>query len=76
MLSQLSTGQVAQFLNTSEPRLNELIRRRKVDPAPPVVVGRRQWHHDHIAQAAEALGVLTPDLNAQLAADAVLAPQA
>ncbi len=62
-----STGQVARFLLATEPQLNDLIRRGKIRPEPPIVAGRRMWHRHHITQVAEALGVLTDDLRAQLA---------
>lgn len=60
MLTPASTGVVATQLGTSEPRLNDLIRRQKIDP-PPVVAGRRLWSTEHVEQAAEVLGVLTTD---------------
>lgn len=52
----LSTGQVAQRLGVTEPRLNELVRKGRVRPAPPVVAGRRCWTPEHVARAAEVLG--------------------
>jgi hypothetical protein len=62
----LSTGQVAQLLGTTEPKLAETVRRARVRPAPPIQAGRRLWGRHHILQAATALGVLTPGLRAQL----------
>ena len=56
----ITSGQVARLLDTTEPRLNDLIRRRRIDPAPPVVSGRRFWEREHIQQAAEHLG-LSPE---------------
>ena len=61
-----STGQAAQFLNSTEPQLAELVRSGKVHPAPEVFAGRRLWQREHLLQAAEALGLLTDDLRAQL----------
>ena len=52
-----STGQVAHRLGVSEPRLNDLVRRRKIRPAPSVVAGRRVWEEIHVRQAARVLGV-------------------
>ena len=52
-----STGEVAASFATTEPRLNHLIRRGLIDPAPPVVSGRRLWGLEHVRQAARALGV-------------------
>lgn len=53
----VSTGQVARRLGVSEPRLNDLVRRGKVCPAPFVVAGRRAWEETHIRQAAQILGI-------------------
>jgi hypothetical protein len=61
-----STGQAARFLKTTEPRLAETVRRRKVAPEPPIIAGRRLWGPDHLLQAAEALGVLTDRLREKL----------
>lgn len=58
----LSTGQVAEELRSSEPRLNGLIRRRKVAPPPPIVAGRRLWQREHLLQAASVFGVLSDEL--------------
>ena len=52
----LLTGQVAELLEVTEPRLNDLIRRQKIEPVPPVVGGRRLWSPDHVEAAARALG--------------------
>lgn len=52
-----STGQAAIQLDTTEPRLNDLIRRGKIYPAPSVASGRRMWEAIHIRQAARILGI-------------------
>ena len=66
MAEPQSTGGVASLLRVLEPKLNDLIRRGKIDPAPPVVAGRRLWNRTHILQAARHLGVLTEALKAEL----------
>lgn len=66
----MSTGSVARLLLTTEPQLSNLVRCGHVQPAPEVVAGRRQWFATHIFQAATAFGVLTPELEARLAATA------
>lgn len=63
----LTTGAVARLLNTTEPRVAETVRRGRIHPEPDIVAGRRLWTHEQVLQAAEALGVLTDDLRAQLA---------
>ena len=62
----ISTGQAAQLLNTTEPRLAETVRRGKVSPPPPVMAGRRLWAPTHLRQAARALGLLTESLEERL----------
>ena len=62
----LSTGQAAQVIRTIEPRLAETVRRGKVRPEPPILAGRRLWSREHLIQAAEALGLLTSELRAEL----------
>jgi hypothetical protein len=57
---KLTTGQVAQLLDTTEPRLSELVRRGRVKPPPPVISGRRAWDESHVQQAAAALNVPWP----------------
>ncbi len=52
----LTTGEVARLLDRTEPQLADLVRRKKVDPAPTVTAGRREWTPDHVRQAAEHLG--------------------
>lgn len=61
-----STGQAARVLDTTEPRLAELVRRGKILPEPEVIAGRRLWLRDHILKAAEHLGVSTEALNSRL----------
>ena len=61
-----STGCVASRLAVSEPRLNDLVRRGKITPAPLVVAGRRLWNPEHVLQAAKYLGALDDDLRAEL----------
>lgn len=56
MLYPFSTGAVSRLLAVTEPQLQDLIRRQKIHPAPPVVAGRRHWHPADIRRAAEALG--------------------
>ena len=67
MDSLRSTGQVADLLGTIEPRLNDLIRRRKIAPPPEVVCGRRLWRPEHVAQAAQSLGLPTDEIERLLA---------
>ncbi|MBI3843634.1 MAG: hypothetical protein HY292_03245 [Planctomycetes bacterium] len=58
----LSTGEAAEALRTSEPRLAQAVRLGKVVPVPPIVAGRRLWGPDDLRRAALALGVeLKPD---------------
>ena len=54
------------IFDTTDPRLAETVRRRRFDPAPPITAGRRLWGPAHLLLAAEALGVLTPELGKQL----------
>ena len=53
----LTTGEVARILNVLEPRLADLVRRGRINPAPPVRAGRRFWRETHVQQAAQALGI-------------------
>jgi hypothetical protein len=53
-----STGEVATLLGATEPRLNDLIRRGKIAPAPPISAGRRLWADDDVARARAALGAI------------------
>ena len=66
-----STGTGARAICTTEPRLNNLIRRGKIRPEPPIRDGRRLWYRDHLLQAAEALGLLTAELRAALGEEVV-----
>jgi DNA-binding transcriptional MerR regulator len=50
-----STGEAASLLGTSERRLNDLIRRGKIDPAPPVRAGRRVWDKDDLKRAEQGI---------------------
>jgi hypothetical protein len=61
-----STGQVAALLRCTEPRLNDLIRRSKIRPAPSVSAGRRLWYEDQVRQAAEALDALNASVLAAI----------
>ena len=65
-----STGQAAQFLGTTEPRLAETVRRGRIKPAPPIIAGRRLWTLDQLLKAAEVLGLASQDLVARLHAAA------
>lgn len=62
----ISTGEAATLLLCTELRLADLVRRGRVQPKPPISAGRRQWYAAHIVQAAKALGVLSPELEARL----------
>ncbi len=52
-----STGQVARELGVPEPRLNDLIRRQKIDPPPTLFAGRRLWEDSHVQKARQLLGL-------------------
>lgn len=56
MHTPTNSGAVAALVQTTEPVLNDQIRRGKIVPPPPVVAGRRQWDLHHILQAARQLG--------------------
>lgn len=60
------TGDAAQFINTTEPKLSEAVRRGKVHPRPRILAGRRLWEREQLLQAAEYLGLLTDALRAEL----------
>lgn len=62
----LSTGQAARVIKSTEPDLAETVRRGHVKPEPPILAGRRLWHRNQLLQAAEALGLLTDELRAEL----------
>ncbi len=55
MRTVLTTSEVAEFLGTTEPRINGLIRRRALTSAPPIHSGRRLWFRQHIDSLIEAL---------------------
>jgi len=57
MNQQLSTGQAAHILGTTEPRLADLVRKGKIQPYPPIAAGRRHWDLEHLLQAAKSLGL-------------------
>lgn len=52
----ITTGELARLLDTTEPRLGELVRRGHIEPRPQVVSGRRLWTRRQARQAAAALG--------------------
>jgi len=64
----LSSGQSAQFLGVTEPRLNELIRKGKLDPAPQSAAGRRLWWPEHLLAAAQAMNLPTDELRVRIEA--------
>ena len=63
----IATGAAAHLLGTTEPRLAETVRRGRISPPPPILAGRRLWSAEQLLQAAEALGLLAPELRAALA---------
>lgn len=67
----ISTGQAAQLMGTTEPKLAEEVRRGRVIPPPAIFAGRRLWGPEHLLQAAENLGLLTDDLREQLSREAL-----
>lgn len=56
----LSTGQVGDLFDVPEPRINDLIRRKKFRPIPEVIAGRRAWLREHLAALASFLGITLP----------------
>jgi hypothetical protein len=74
MLFPTSTGGAARLLRETEPRLNDLIRRGRIRPLPPISAGRRQWDLDHVLQAARALGSDEDDLRRRLGEEVAHAP--
>ena len=66
MTFPVSTGHAARLLGVPEPRLNDVVRRGRVRPEPPIVAGRRLWGPEHLLQAARALDVLTDELREAL----------
>ncbi len=69
-MNRYSTGQAAEVIGASEPRLSDLVRRGKIQPPPALFAGRRCWEPDHIRQAATHLGLLTDDLERELQGEA------
>ena len=65
----LSTGQAAQLLGTTEPRLADLVRRGKIRPHPPIAAGRRLWEIHHLLEAGDALGLDPDELRRRLVPD-------
>jgi hypothetical protein len=65
----LSTGQAAQLIRTTEPRLADLVRKGKIQPEPTIFAGRRLWERSHIRKAAECLGLFTAELRRQISQD-------
>jgi len=55
MADTKTTGEVAEWLGVSEPRLNDLIRRRKIK-RPPKVNGRRRWTLREMESAKDVVG--------------------
>ncbi|RKY19797.1 MAG: hypothetical protein DRQ55_09700 [Planctomycetota bacterium] len=68
MYLPVSTGQAAALLGVTEPRLNDLVRRGRIHPAPAIHAGRRLWEREHLIQAAEDLNLQQATLDAALAA--------
>lgn len=64
----LSTGQAAQVLGVTEPRLNLLVRKHRLRSIPLVSAGRRLWHESHLVDAASALGLGGPEIGARIRA--------
>ena len=54
----LSTGAVARLIGVPEARIQHIIRRGRVCPAPTVAAGRRSWTYGQVLQAARELEVL------------------
>lgn len=66
-----STSELAQFLGVTEPRLNDLIRRGRIEPVPPVAAGRRAWSPDHVLAAAFACGLQIETIRQRLEVEEV-----
>lgn len=62
----LLTGAAGRTIGATEPQLNDLIRRKKLDPEPPIRSGRRLWYREHLLQAAAVLGLSTDQLRARV----------
>ena len=63
----ITTGQAARVLGVTEPRLNGLIRKGRLNPEPLVSAGRRQWEQRHLSEAAAALGISADAIQRKLA---------
>jgi DNA-binding transcriptional MerR regulator len=50
----MNTGEVATLLGITEPRIQQLIRWRKIDP-PPKCGGRRKWTTRDVERLREVL---------------------
>jgi hypothetical protein len=66
MNQQLSTGQAAHILDTTEPRLSDLVRKGKIHPPPTIAVGRRLWSTCHMLQAGALLGLAPEEVRDRL----------
>ena len=53
-MGEMTTGQVAELLGTSEPRLQQLIRFKKM-PRPKKIRGKRVWVKRDVEAARMAL---------------------
>lgn len=63
----LSTGAVARLIDVPEARIQQVIRRGRVCPAPAVAAGRRLWTADQVRQAATHLNALSPEIEGEIA---------
>ena len=66
---KFTSGQAADLLRETEPKLNRLIRNRRLTEQPPIVSGRRQWTVTHILEAARLLGASEPDVLARISGE-------
>lgn len=64
----LSSGQAAQLLGVTEPRLNTLVRKHRLASIPLVSAGRRLWLEPHLVDAACVLGIDGPEVRARIRA--------
>lgn len=64
----ISTGQAAQLLGTTEPKLSEEVRRGRINPPPAIFAGRRLWLAEHLLQAAANLRLLDSELQRRITA--------
>ena len=51
----MSTGQAARAVGIREPQLQDILRRGKIDPPPPILAGRRVWSEDNVEQVRQYL---------------------